>query len=127
MSKRKKKEYHITIQGIMKTSLSERLGKRIKELRISKGIKQCELADLLGMERSNLTRIESGKQRPSDEYLEKIAKILNIEIQEMFDTKHLESREELINRIQNILPTLNENEIRFCYKTIYNLSLLQNK
>ena len=45
----------------------------------------------------------------------------------MFDTKHLESREELINRIQNILPTLNENEIRFCYKTIYNLSLLQNK
>lgn len=111
----------------MKTSLSERLGKRIKELRISKGIKQCELADLLGMERSNLTRIESGKQRPSDEYLEKIAKILNIEIQEMFDTKHLESREELLNRIQNILPTLNENEIRFCYKTIYNLSLLQNK
>lgn len=109
----------------MKTSLSERLGKRIKELRVSKGIKQCELADLLGMERSNLTRIESGKQRPSDEYLEKIAKILNVEIPEIFNTKHLESKEELITQIQNILPTLSENEIRFCYKTITNLALMR--
>ena len=109
----------------MKTNLSKRLGLRIKELRIAKNLKQCDMADLLDMERSNLTRIESGKQRPSDENLEKIAKILDIELYELFDNEHLKDKEDLINSLKDLLDTLNENELRYLYKTIQNLKQLR--
>lgn len=109
----------------MKTNLSKRLGLRIKELRIAQNLKQCDMADLLDMERSNLTRIESGKQRPSDENLEKIAKILDIELYELFDNEHLKDKEDLINSLKDLLDTLNENELRYLYKTIQNLKQLR--
>ena len=109
----------------MKTNLSKRLGLRIKELRIAQNLKQCDLADLLDMERSNLTRIESGKQRPSDENLEKIAKILNIELYELFDNEHLQDKKDLVNSLKSLLDTLNENELRYLYKTIQNLKQLR--
>ena len=48
----------------MASVVSRKLGKRIKELRTAKGLKQREIADFLDMERSNYTRIESGKQSP---------------------------------------------------------------
>lgn len=105
----------------MKTNISKKLGQRIKELRIARNIKQCELADILEMERSNLTRIESGKQRPSDENLEKIAEILNVKISELFDTDHIKTKSELIAEITELLSTLTEQEIKFCHKTITNL------
>ena len=50
----------------METNFNKKLGTRIREIRIARHIKQGELADMLNMERSNLTRIESGKQRPND-------------------------------------------------------------
>ena len=109
----------------MKTNLSKRLGLRIKELRIAKNLKQCDMADLLDMERSNLTRIESGKQRPSDENLEKIAKILNIELYELFDNEHLKDKKDLVNSLKDLLDTLEENELRYLYKTIQNLKQLR--
>lgn len=109
----------------MKTNLSKRLGLRIKELRIAKNLKQCDMADLLDMERSNLTRIESGKQRPSDENLEKIAKILDIELYELFDNEHLKDKEDLVNSLKDLLDTLSENELRYLYKTIQNLKQLR--
>lgn len=109
----------------MKSKLSGKLGLRIKELRLARKIKQCDLADMLGMERSNLTRIESGKQRPTDENLEKIAKILDVKLPELFDVIHIETKEELLKNISEILSTLNEKELRFCYKTLLNLKELK--
>ena len=109
----------------MKTELSNKLGLRIKELRIAKGMKQCVLADKLNMERSNLTRIESGKQRPSDENIVKIANILEVDLSELFSIEHLKTKEELIEMIIQILPKLNENQIRFCYKSLINLRLMK--
>lgn len=109
----------------MKTELSKRLGLRIKELRISKNIKQCAMADLLDMERSNLTKIESGKQRPSDENLEKIAKLLNVELYELFQNEHLKNRDEIINEILVDIKDLTDKEIQYIHKTIKNIKLLK--
>lgn len=109
----------------MKSKLSTKLGLRIKELRTAKNIKQCELADMLNMERSNLTRIENGKQRPTDENLEKIANILNVEIKELFDYNHIQPKQELINSIQSMLNNLEEKELQYIYKTIENVKQLR--
>lgn len=105
----------------MTSNMKEKIGLRIRELRKAKGIKQCELADKLDMERSHITKIESGKHRPSDENLEKIAKILDVKISELFDTDHIKTKDELISEITKLLPTLTEQETKFCYKSIVNL------
>ncbi len=87
------------------SDLSEKLGLRIKELRIKKGLKQCDLADKLNMERSNFTRIESGKQRPNDENLVKIAQALNVEVKDLFDFEHEKPEKELMSEIIEILQS----------------------
>lgn len=106
----------------MTTNFNKNLGLRIRELRLSRQIKQGEFADMLNMERSNFTRIESGKQRPNDDNLEKIAAILNVELKELFDFKHISlSREEILEKIIDILPELETSEIIYVYKSINNL------
>ena len=101
--------------------LGKKLGQRIRELRLEKGLKQGELADLLCMERSNLTRIENGKQRPNDENLIKLSKIFKIEIKEFFDFSHIQTRQALLKDINSELKTLSDSQIRFVYRSIRNL------
>ena len=109
----------------MTSEIKEKIGLRIRELRLAKNIKQCTLADMLNMERSHLTRIESGKHRPSDENLEKIAKILNVEIAELFDVVHIKTKDELIKNITEMLPNFEEKELQFCYKMLVNITQLK--
>lgn len=109
----------------METSLNVKLGKRIKELRLSKGLKQSKVADLLDMERSNFTRIENGKQAPSDKNLEKIAAILGVSLKDLFDFEHLKSKDELFNSITELLNDFTEKELQYCYKMLLNLRQLK--
>jgi len=112
----------------MNTQLSKKLGLRIRELRIAKGYKQAVLADLLNMERSNLTRIENGKQRPNDENIVKLAQILNVEVKDLFDFDHFDEKSVLISKITNFINDAEAPDLEFIYKTITNLeSYKQNK
>lgn len=110
----------------MTTNFNKKLGLRIRELRLAKNLKQGELADMLNMERSNLTRIESGKQRPNDDNLEKLALTFDVEIKELFDFNHLvKTKEELIDNINTILPKLDKQEVLFIYKSTKNLQQMK--
>ena len=55
----------------------ERIGKRITEIRTEKGISIFELADLTGLKKQNIFRIESGKYSADLDILSKIADALN--------------------------------------------------
>ena len=46
------------------SNLSEQLGKRISEIRKARGIKQSELAELIDIEATNLSKIERGIHLP---------------------------------------------------------------
>lgn len=61
------------------------LGKRIKEIRLSKGLTQFDLASSLGKDHSSIARIESGRINPSYLYLLELAKGLDIDIKDFFD------------------------------------------
>ncbi len=111
----------------MELSHNKKLGQRIRELRIAKGIKQGQIADMLDMERSNFTRIESGKQAPTDKNLAKIAQILNVSIKDLYDFEHLKSDKELKTLIKKDLEILSSKELQYVYKTIKNIALLRNK
>lgn len=53
------------------------------EMRTSRGMTQQMLADLAGIERSHLARLESGEREAGLRMLEKIAKALNIDPAEL--------------------------------------------
>ena len=60
------------------TTLKEKLGKRIKEIRKSRNLTQEKLAEMIGLDTPNLSNIERGKRFLSSETLEKIVKSLNL-------------------------------------------------
>ena len=62
----------------------EVLGKKIKELRIKKGLSQEKFALLIEMDRTYLASVELGKRNISIKNLEKIANGLNITLEELF-------------------------------------------
>ena len=52
--------------------LSKLLGLRIRELRKSKRLTQAQLAEAIGMETTNLCKLENGCQFPKEENIEKL-------------------------------------------------------
>jgi transcriptional regulator with XRE-family HTH domain len=59
------------------------IGSNIKRLREDRGVKQSEIADLIGMHRSNYSKIENGQREISVPALDKIAKYFNISLDEL--------------------------------------------
>lgn len=57
----------------MSTDIRVRLGNRVRALRQRSGWTQVELAELLGIDRSYLSEIETGKKDPSLRILKAIA------------------------------------------------------
>ena len=108
----------------MNQDLKTKFGLRIKELRISKKLTQEQLSELIGMERTNLTRIESGKHFPSAENIEKLASALKIDINSLFDFGHIKNKQELIDEIINTLKVFNVDKIQFIHKSVINLKSL---
>ena len=75
------------------STLSMQVGKRIKELREAKGMKQVELADLIDMEATNLSKLEKGVHLPKEDNLNKITNALNVEIKDLFDFGHIKTKQ----------------------------------
>ena len=62
-------------------------GKNLKKIRISKGFSQSELANDLGIEISQISRIERGVINTSIGNVNAIAIVLNIKVKYLFDFK----------------------------------------
>ena len=99
-------------------TLSKKVGKRIKELRERAGLKQFELAEMLEMEPTNLSKIENGVFIPREEKLYKIANSLNVEIKDLFDIDHIDSNENIIQKISQYLTLLDNKDLVFFYKIL---------
>ena len=98
------------------STLSKLIGKRIKEIRESKKLKQIDLANLIEIEATNLSKIEKGIHLPKEENLNKITAALDIEIKDLFDFKHLKSKDELLRKINYILNDSKQEELQFFYR-----------
>ena len=100
------------------TSFKENFGKRIQEIRKSKGLTQEKLAELIGLDTPNLSNIERGKRFVSSSTLEKIIDSLQIEENELFDFNHLKTKEELTTSIKDILDNSSYEDIVYYYRMI---------
>ena len=65
--------------------IKEKVGQRIKFLRIKKGLSQEEFAFLCGLDRTYITSVERGKRNISLENLNKIAEAFEMTLCEFFD------------------------------------------
>ena len=70
--------------SMSENSLQINVGRRIQNIRESKGISQQELAAKCNFEKSNMSRLEAGRVNPTLATLEKVALALEIDIIELF-------------------------------------------
>jgi len=76
-----------------KSNQAIKLGAKIKTLRTKLNIKQDELAERAGINRSYLSMLENGKSSPTVDVLERLAQALHISLSELtsYDTKTITS------------------------------------
>ncbi|MCR4814460.1 MAG: helix-turn-helix domain-containing protein [Lachnospiraceae bacterium] len=64
---------------------AERVGQRIREIRMSQGISQVELGKRVGLTGERIQKYEKGTRKPKLELLKQIAKALGVETQALAD------------------------------------------
>ena len=74
----------LVLEGNFIMTLKQDLGQRIQKLRKDRKITQEQLAELVGIDPKNISRIENGNNYPTSENLTSIAKALQVEIYELF-------------------------------------------
>ena len=105
------------------SSIKEKFGKRLRELRKSKGFTQEQLAELVSIEPPNLSKIECGTHFPQPEKLEKIANALNIQISDLFEFEHIQEKNILVNYIISTLTEFDSKTVELVYKIISDIKL----
>lgn len=92
------------------------LGKRIKEIRKFKGFTQEQLSEMIDIETSSLSGIESGRFFPSLHVLDKIASVLDVELVEFFRFSSVDIPKDLDKEILSIIDKLDEKNKQIIYK-----------
>lgn len=77
------------------------LGKRIKELRIRKDLRQKELADKIGVGKSTVCNWEYDVNRPNPEDMAKLCKVLGITEAELFGAPALNLSNDIVEALQD--------------------------
>jgi len=86
----------------------ELLGMRIREVRKARLLSQEKLAEKVGVDPKQISRIEGGKSAPSLDTLEAIAKNLQVEVKDLFDFQHLVPEESVEDQALGLLRMMNE-------------------
>lgn len=101
--------------------LKKKLGRRIKELRTLNNLKQAQLAELAGIATKSQSCIETGKNYPSADLIEKYAKIFKIDVSEVLNISHEKDIDILYEEIQSMIKYANKEQIILIYKLIKNI------
>ncbi len=99
-------------------NLKIRLGRRIKDLRKSKNITQEKLAEIISMDITSLSKIETGRNYPQPETVEKLANALNVSIDKLFLFRDDFSKEEYLREINNNIKFISNdiNKLKILYR-----------
>lgn len=96
-------------------SMKKLLGTKIRYLRKMKGISQEKFSEMINISPRQMVRIEMGQSFPSIENLEKIALVLDISIQSLFENDYYDTIENLKYKLCDKIKTLDEKNTRFLY------------
>lgn len=102
-----------------------KIGIQLKELRLSRGWRQVEVADKVGLSRSQISNIESGKRALTLTTLKKFCEIYKIDISYFgIETKNYDEALDLTTRLEAIfksesIPVEKKDEIYLDIMKIY--------
>ncbi len=85
-------------------------GKRIAKLRKIKGISQEILAEELGLSTKTISNIETGSHLTKSENFDKIAKVLGIEVRELFNFDNTNNKEQNLKGIYDKIEFIKDDE-----------------
>ncbi len=88
------------------------LGQKVRQLRKQNGYSQERFAELIGIDPNSVSRIECGVYYPSLDTLEKIAKVLKVEMRDLFLFSNKESAEELRTYLVQTASELDVEKLR---------------
>lgn len=91
------------------------LGKRIKEIRKTRGLTQERVAEFVGIETKSFSNIETGRTYPEAENLNKIMEILEVTPFDLFNYEYLKPHGELLEEMYSAMEK-DENLTRLIYK-----------
>lgn len=67
----------------------QQLGSKVREIRLSKGMTQTELAHLIGKDHPSINKLENGKVNPSFIFLTEVAEGLGVELKDFLASPQL--------------------------------------
>jgi len=98
----------------------EYIAQVIKMTRKTRGMKQSELAERVGITEKHLSKIETGKNYPALDNFLKIIEVLNLSLKD-FGLKEESSISETKIRLQKIINTSSEHELKIYLTLIEDL------
>ena len=101
-------------------SIKKELGKKIKNLRISKGYTQEKLSEMAEISQRALSSIEIGENFVTAGTFDKLSKALGVTSEELFATDDVKDPVELIKLINANIAKINDNSEKL--SIIYNLT-----
>lgn len=93
-------------------------GRKIKDYRKRKCYTQAQLAELVNVDDKHISCIESGKNFPSPDLIERFAKALELEPKDLFEFYHLQDPKDLKSEIVSMLDNISDEELVLVYKYI---------
>lgn len=100
--------------------IKKKFGKRLREIRVNKNLTQEKMAESIGIQPENYSRIENGLSFPKPENIEKICFALNIELAELFQFEHLDNHNDIVEKINQKIKN-DENTAILTYKFLKSL------
>ena len=94
------------------------LGKRIKEIRKHKGYTQEQLSELIEIETSSLSGIESGRFFPSLHVLDKMSSVLEIELVEFFKFSSIDIPQDIEGEVLKMIQKQDSKSKQLIYKLV---------
>ena len=116
----KKVKYSIIKKEDIMTNLKLKLGRQIKHLRKAQNLTQEQLAEIVNIDITSLSKIETGRNYPQPETIEKIANALNVELPKLFTFNQNLSKTDYMNKINQNLMFIKDNEEKL--KIMYEIS-----
>ena len=99
-------------------SFKSRFGKRLKELRKRAGYTQEKLAEKVGIEPPNISKIENGIHFPQSDKLQKFANAFGVDVMALFELNEPKDPDTLLKEIYEYLETTDVRNIEFVHNFI---------
>ena len=98
--------------------LKKQLGKRIREIRVKKGLKQAELAEMVGIDPKHQSCVENGRNFPSANLLENYAQKLNLQLSDLVLLTEYNSKEDIQEEIIRMVKSADEETTKLLYRVV---------